>query len=270
MISLALLTLVAVPSLDVDAGAGVFTGRVARIDVKAPSPIASIDGTLAKKPIIALPASADGAHWLVLAPMDIEWRPTTAPLVLNATLADGAKLTFDERIAVEKAPYNESKLTVDKQFNAPSKAQQDRAHKESKTFDEALAHGTGERLWRGTFAKPVPGEETSPFGTRRTYYSDKGPTKHNRHYGWDLEGKIGDIISAANRGRVVLAADRFYSGGTVILDHGQGLFTMYFHMSRIDVQEGDVVEKGQHLGAVGASGQVTGPHLHFSVKLDGL
>jgi murein DD-endopeptidase MepM/ murein hydrolase activator NlpD len=87
--------------------------------------------------------------------------------------------------------------------------------------------------------------------------------------GLDLDGDVGATIVAANRGRVLVASERFYSGGTVLLDHGQGLMTMYFHMSRIDVKPGQLLEKGQGIGAVGASGQVTGPHLHLSTKLGG-
>ena len=113
--------------------------------------------------------------------------------------------------------------------------------------------------------KPTPGEQTSPFGTLRTY----NKKRRSRHMGLDLDGDVGAPIVAANRGRVLIATERYYSGGTVLVDHGQGLMTMYFHMSRIDVKAGKLVEKGEALGAVGASGQVTGPHLHLSTKLGG-
>jgi murein DD-endopeptidase MepM/ murein hydrolase activator NlpD len=120
-------------------------------------------------------------------------------------------------------------------------------------------------LWRGSFTKPTPGAETSPFGTLRTYNNKR----RSRHLGLDLDGDVGAPVLASNHGRVVLAAERFYSGGTVVIDHGQGLFTMYFHLSRIDVIAGADVVKGASIGAVGASGQVTGPHLHFTVKFQG-
>ena len=261
--------LVAPAALEVHFGEGLWNGRIAKIDVTAPSPIAVLTGSINGKPVIAYPASAEGTHFVALGPVDIETRPRPVPVVLEAVLANGTKLRFTEKQPVQAAPYDERELTVGNQFVQPSKAQRERAGKETRIMDQALAHPSAERLWRGSFAKPTPGVETSPFGTRRTYHGDK-TQKHNRHYGWDLNGAWGDPIFAANRGRVALAADRFYSGGTIVIDHGQGLFTMYFHMSRIDVQEGDIVEKGQPLGAVGASGQVTGPHLHFSAKLDGM
>ncbi|HEY4223298.1 MAG TPA: M23 family metallopeptidase [Myxococcota bacterium] len=257
------------PALVVAPMVDIGNGRIACISVAAPSPIASIAGSLAKMPLIAFPASGDGTRFIAMAPLDIEWRPSTVPLVVDATLANGMKLHFAAREPVVAAPYQQSKLTIDKQFIVPSVAQRQRAAKENRAFDDALAHPSKERLWRGSFMKPVPTVETSPFGTKRTYMSEKGPSKSNRHYGWDLNGAIGDPIVASNRGRIALAADRYYSGGTVLIDHGQGLFTMYFHMSRIDVREGDLVEKGQQLGSVGNSGQVTGPHLHFALKFEG-
>ncbi len=256
--------------LDVDWGDGLETGRIAKIDVKGPAKITKLRGTLAKEDVIALAASDDGRAWIVLGPVDIERKAKPVPLVLDAVLDDGREVHFAKPAPVIEAPYPESHITVARKFVTPSRAQRRRATREARVMTAAMAHPSSERLWRGSFARPVPGPQTSAFGTKRTYASDHNKKKYNRHYGWDLDGSIGDPISASNRGRVVLAANRFYSGGTVILDHGEGLYTLYFHMSRIDVKEGDVVEKGQGLGAVGASGQVTGPHLHFAVKFDGL
>jgi murein DD-endopeptidase MepM/ murein hydrolase activator NlpD len=162
--------------------------------------------------------------------------------------------------------YDKRTISVSKKFTSPSKAQRIRAEKESASLTAALATTSADRLWRGSFIKPTPGDMTSPFGTLRTY----NKKRKSRHLGLDLDGDVGAPIVAANGGRVLLAMERFYSGGTVVLDHGQGLITMYFHMSRIDVVDGQTVEQGQGLGAVGASGQVTGPHLHFCVRLDGL
>lgn len=134
-------------------------------------------------------------------------------------------------------------------------------------MDRVLGSLDEERRWRGTFHRPTETVETSPFGTLRTYNQRD---KKNRHLGLDLDGKTGDPIQAIAAGRVALVQDRYYSGGTVVLDHGQGLVSMYFHMSAFDVEEGQLVEKGQLLGKVGKSGRVTGPHLHLSVKLDGI
>lgn len=248
-------------------GTALRTGRIARLLVRSTSsPIRSLSGVLDKRRLITFQASADGITWSALAAVHVEAKPKPVRLALVAILADGKKLTFSKPVSIQEAPYDERQLTVSKKFVKPSRQQRQRAAREARALDRALAGASAQRLWRGSFAKPTAGIETSPFGTKRTY-NDK---KKSRHLGLDLDGKIGDAIVASNRGRIALATERFYSGGTVVVDHGEGLFTMYFHMSRIDVKAGDVVEKGQGLGAIGATGQVTGPHLHFSVRFGGL
>ena len=241
------------------------TGRATLVEVRsapARSPIVSLTGSLGGRAIVAFPASGDRRRWLALAPVSIEQKRRQLPLVLDATLQDGSAVGWRKPAPVIEAPYDERHLKVSKKFIKPSVAQRKRAAREAKALSVALATVTPERLWRGSFARPTAGVETSPFGTRRTY-NDK---KKSRHLGLDLDGAVGAPIVATAPGRVALATERFYSGGTVVIDHGHSLFTMYFHMSRIDVRVGDVVEKGQGLGAVGATGQVTGPHLHFTVR----
>lgn len=249
------------------------TGKILIVDVKTPPglpPLTSVSPSLAEKDGVAFPVSADRRQWRALVPVDIESKTKKAVvlpqiLVVDAVLADGRQTQWKKPIALKEGGYDKRNITVGKQFTSPSKKQQQRATRESKELSDAMKIVSADRLWRGSFAKPTPGDETSPFGTLRTY----NKKRKSRHLGLDLDGDTGAPIVAANRGRVLIATDRFYSGGTVLLDHGQGLMTMYFHMSRIDVKDGQLVEKGQGLGAVGASGQVTGPHLHLSVKLGG-
>ncbi len=250
-------------------GDGFPTGRATLVEVASPPAlpaIVSVSGMLGDRALVAFPASADRHRWLALVPVSIEQKRRHLPLRIDATLQDGSSAAFSKPAPVVLAPYDERQLTVSKKFVRPTLAQRKRAAREAKALTAALATASPERLWRGSFARPVPGVETSPFGTRRTY-NDK---KKSRHLGLDLDGAVGVPIVAAGRGRVVLASERFYSGGTVVIDHGQSVFTMYFHMSRIDVRVGDALEKGQGLGAVGATGQVTGPHLHFSVRFGDL
>ena len=120
------------------------------------------------------------------------------------------------------------------------------------------AHQTP-RLWRGRFARPIRGATTSGFGTARVFNG----MVQSRHYGVDFAGRIGAPVRAANRGVVVVAGELFYSGNAVYVDHGAGLITAYLHLSRTLVAVGDTVRKGQVIGRVGASGRVTGPHLHW-------
>lgn len=120
-------------------------------------------------------------------------------------------------------------------------------------------------LAAGPLLRPVPTEITGLFGTRRVF---NGQVK-SRHFGLDLEGQTGDRVFATLTGRVVMSAGRFYSGGTIVLDHGSGFFSLYFHLSSRAVKEGVLVRAGQHIGAVGQTGRVTGPHLHlaFAVRV---
>lgn len=116
------------------------------------------------------------------------------------------------------------------------------------------------------FILPLESTITSEFGKARVY---NGSLK-GYHSGTDFRAKMGTPIKAANDGKVALVKKRFYSGGTVVLDHGEGIYTCYFHMSKFSVKQGDIVKRGELLGLSGKSGRVTGPHLHFSARIDGV
>jgi len=116
------------------------------------------------------------------------------------------------------------------------------------------------------FILPLESNVTSAFGTARVY---NGSLK-GYHSGTDFRAKMGTPIKASNDGKVVLVKKRFYSGGTVLLDHGEGIYTCYFHMSKFNVKKGELVKRGKILGLSGKSGRVTGPHLHFSARISGV
>lgn len=253
-------------ALDVAWGTdGLATGRLAHLEVRAERPIVDLAGSLGDHRVVAVPRAHDHRTWSALVPVAVEAAPGSASLVLEAIFDDDARAGWSGPVPLVAAPYDERQLRVDKKFVTLAPADALRAEHEGRALAEVLARWTAPALWCGSFVRPAAGVETSPFGTLRTY----NDARRSRHLGLDLDGAVGDPIIAANRGRVALAADRFYSGGTVVLDHGEGLFTLYFHMSRIDVGPGQLVDAGTLLGAVGATGQVTGPHLHFTVKLGG-
>jgi murein DD-endopeptidase MepM/ murein hydrolase activator NlpD len=122
------------------------------------------------------------------------------------------------------------------------------------------------RLWRGPFTLPVAGRVTSPFGKGREFNGKL----QSRHMGTDLSGQTGTPVHAANRGVVALTGDFYYAGRVVYVNHGAGLVTVYMHLSEIAVSEGDPVEAGQLIGRVGATGRVTGPHLHWTLRYGGI
>lgn len=166
-------------------------------------------------------------------------------------------------LRVERADYETSELRVAKRFTNPPPP---RTRDESRAISEAWSLGANERLWSEPFVKPVDDKITSPFGTRRVF----NEALQSQHRGIDIDGFNGVPVRAANDGVVVLAAkDYYFVGNAVLLDHGAGLFTAYFHFRSLAVKTGDRVARGQVLGLMGETGRVTGPHLHFAVKLDG-
>jgi murein DD-endopeptidase MepM/ murein hydrolase activator NlpD len=164
-------------------------------------------------------------------------------------------------VQVSEGTFPESKLSVDPKFD---KAPPPRVVEESAAIKNAWTLGANRRLWNKTFARPAKGIDTSPFGVRRTF---NGKIE-GRHRGLDIDGKTGEAIFATNDGVVVLVtSDFYYIGNAVFIDHGGDLFSLYFHMSKTLVKEGQRVWRGQKIGHIGKTGRVTGPHLHFGVKL---
>jgi len=125
---------------------------------------------------------------------------------------------------------------------------------------------TPERLWRGAFLSPViSGAKPEGFGLRRIINNQP----RSPHSGADYKAAPGSVVRAPNAARVALAEEQFFAGNALVLDHGLGLYTIYFHLQDSLVKPGDLVQKGQEVGRVGATGRASGPHLHFGVRLNG-
>ncbi len=168
-------------------------------------------------------------------------------------------------VLVLKEAYSVQKLTLPKNKVDLDSQTLKRVRLEQKEMRGAFHHVEPQPLWDGPFLEPVKGTVTGRFGSRRIING------HPRrpHSGEDIAAPKGTPVLAINRGKVVLTADHFFSGKGVVLDHGLGLFSMYFHLSAIDVQEGQMIQKGESLGKVGSSGRATGPHLHWGIRLNG-
>jgi hypothetical protein len=160
--------------------------------------------------------------------------------------------------------YGEEVLKVDPRHVKPGPQDLERIRREQEELKQIYASGSRSRLWQGRFQVPVPGEMHGPFGTRRLFNNEL----QSHHTGVDFRAQTGDPIHAAGAGVVRLSKDLFYSGNAVVIDHGAGVFTSYSHLSRIDVKVGQRIEKGQAVGLAGATGRVTGPHLHWGVKVN--
>lgn len=169
-------------------------------------------------------------------------------------------------IKVVPGKYKKESIRVAPSKVKPSKKDRSRITKEYNEAMKIYRHVTPKSYISSRFIIPIQSTITSDFGKARIY---NGSLK-GYHSGTDFRAKVGTPIKASNDGVVVLCKKRFYSGGTVVLDHGQGIYTCYFHMSKFNVQDGDFVHKGSIIGLSGKSGRVTGPHLHFAARVAGV
>lgn len=221
-------------------------------------------GTFAGKDLSFFPSGPAGT-WLAFSGIDLDQSTGPAKLAVDLRGADGTPRHWDQDLSVSFKAYPTRHLTVDPKFVEPPPDLAARAEAEGKRLAAIFATVTPERLWSGSFASPIPGAVVSRFGQRSVFNGvPKAP-----HAGADLRAAKGVPVKAPARGRVVHAEENYYPGNIVVLDHGWGVYSSYSHLSRIDVRVGDVVNAGDVLGAVGATGRVTGPHLHWAAKVGG-
>jgi len=205
-----------------------------------------------------------GADWFALAGADVE--APTGPSRLQITAHLGARdIDFSRTIDIHPAHYRTGTLSVAPQFVEPSPEALKQIDAESKIKAAVFAASAPEPLWRGDFRAPVPAQATDSFGTRRMFNGKLASI----HKGADFRAATGTPVHAGASGIVVLARPLYYEGNCVIIDHGLGLFTLSMHFSRIDVHEGQHVKTGDRIGLSGATGRVTGPHLHWAVRWQG-
>lgn len=188
------------------------------------------------------------------------------PVEIEARLSDGTRTSRRLSLRVEPREFPATRLRVSSRFTSPDPATLRRIRREQALIRSTLRTVNEEPLWEGRFVLPIEGVTTSVYGQRRVFNQEL----RSRHTGLDIDGDTGDPVAAPNSGRVAIARDLFFNGNAVFIDHGLGFYTGYFHLSRIDVDEGQWVEKGDTVGLVGATGRVTGPHLHWSVYLLGV
>lgn len=208
-----------------------------------------------------------GNTWFALAGTSLETRPGSYPLALDATTASGGHIHFQRNLTIGRANYPVIHLTVSRDFTAPNPEQQQKIQADQQVKHETFAQPSSpEREWSGSFHSPVDAPVSDVFGIRRIF---NGVTK-SVHQGLDYRVPPGTPVAAVNSGTVLLARPLYFEGNCVMLDHGQGLITLYLHLSEIDVKEGDHIERGQLLGRSGATGRATGPHLHLAVRWQGV
>jgi hypothetical protein len=224
--------------------------------------ITSVQGTAFGQPFSAY-AGATPDTWHALVGIDLAARPGRASVEADARLADGSSISARLPLVVAAKAFATRRLTVAPEFFTPPPAEQARIERERLLLNRILSAVSPRHLWDDGFGRPTDGDVISVFGVRSVFNSEaRAP-----HRGIDFRGATGTPVRAPARGVVVLAEPLYFSGSTVILDHGLGVFSMLAHLSRIDVKPGALVVRGDMVGAIGATGRVTGPHLHWTLRI---
>jgi murein DD-endopeptidase MepM/ murein hydrolase activator NlpD len=240
--------------------------------VKPPAKLESLTGTWLGHHL-TFSYNATTKTWFTLAGVSFETAPGKYTLELSAeraatnTRTTSAALTFIHTFVVAKAQYPQIKvpLTVEKKFTEPTPEQLQQIADGVKIKDDYLNRVTPDREWRGKFSAPAVAAISDVYGSQRIFNGKA----QRPHYGLDFRVPSGTPVATMNQGKVLLARFLYFEGNCVVIDHGQGLLTLYFHLSEIKVKEGDTVKKGEEVGLSGGTGRATGPHLHVAVRWQG-
>ena len=248
------------PQLSITSLKPMAQGDVQLVTIAAPAGVSALTVTAFDRRV-HLGHKGNGI-WEGLLGVDLAQAAGSYVLAVAATQADGRALSAQAPVAVSARKFATRKLTVSPRFIEPSATDAERIKAEAEKL-AAIFAGVSDRRWHGPFTAPTPGPQTSNFGSRSVFNGQaRAP-----HAGIDYRGAVGAPIVAPNAGRVVLAAELFMTGNTVVVDHGLGLHSLFAHLSRIDVKAGDELATNAAIGLVGATGRVTGPHLHWTVRL---
>jgi murein DD-endopeptidase MepM/ murein hydrolase activator NlpD len=197
--------------------------------------------------------------------IDLNTRPAMYEIKVVATDQGDSAYLSTLSLRVEKVDFGIQRLSLPSSMVDLDAKTLERVNKEARQLEALFQGFRAERLWRGAFILPVEGELSAPFGLNRIINGQR----RSPHTGVDLEAEEGTPVLACNSGVVVLFQQLFFSGKSVIVDHGWGLYSMYFHLSEALVKEGDRVSTGALLGRVGSTGRSTGPHLHWGTRMNG-
>jgi murein DD-endopeptidase MepM/ murein hydrolase activator NlpD len=204
--------------------------------------------------------------WYAIAGVDLNVRAGKYPLSLQPGTQQSPGPAFVYDVTIAQKRYPTTAISVAPAFVEPPAEVRPRIQEEEALKKRLFAEISPETLWSGQFAAPVTTGVTAIFGSARTYNG----LKKSQHQGLDYRAAVGTTVRATNRGKVLLARGLYYEGNCVAIDHGDGLVTLYMHLSEIKVHEGDTVSGGQVLGLSGGTGRVTGPHLHFAARWQGI
>ena len=206
----------------------------------------------------------DARTWQALVGIDLDVRPGRYSAAIDAR-TDTRALHVTKELIVEPRRFSTRRLQVDTAFVDPPPEVVARILAEAKELEDLWGTSASAPLWNGPSTQPVPAAAAGRFGARSIFNGQP----RSPHGGDDFPSPAGTPVLAPNGGRVALARDLYFTGNTVVIDHGAGLFSLLAHLSVIDAQEGQTVRGGEQVGRVGATGRVTGPHLHWGVRANG-
>ena len=246
------------------ASSTVSNGKTALLEFKKEKNISYENVEVDKKRYKIFKNPLNDEKFYALIPVSYEEKPSEKKVEVFYTEA-GREKNKTIFLNIKDAKYEKETLSVDGSKVTLSEEDQKRASKEYAEAMEIYKKTTEQSYILSDFIVPMDSKITSDFGKARVYNN----TLKSYHGGTDFRAPLGTPFLASNDGKVVLVQDRFYSGGSVIIDHGHGVYSCYFHMSRFDVKEGEDVKRGDVIGLSGDTGRVSGPHLHFGLRVGG-
>jgi murein DD-endopeptidase MepM/ murein hydrolase activator NlpD len=222
----------------------------------------AVEGRLGKEQVYFF-RGEDGTHSAFVG-VDLEAKPGLVKVKVHGTTPSGLARASEIPLRIKTKAFHTESFSVADEFDQLSPEVLQRINADRERFARAFASTSPTRLWVKPFVLPISSDITSPFGYRRVING----VARAPHSGVDFKAALGTVVQAANHGRVVLRGEFFYAGKSVVLDHGGGLQTLYFHLSEVKVEEGAAVRQGEVIALSGMTGRASGPHLHWAARLN--
>lgn len=236
-------------------------GEMVKVCLRSPVPLSAVLSLGGREyPFVS---NGEDLRQFALVALGVDMKAGTYDAVVHLKPSRGTPKDISFKLAVSRGKFPSKRIRVARRFTSPTPEDIKRIHEEKALLNRIYGASLSGWLGKGKFIIPLAGEVTSVFGERRIFNDDVA----SRHRGVDIRSPEGIPIKASNAGKVALVRDLYFSGNTVIIDHGIGLFSIYCHLSKATVPEGTVIKKGAVLGHTGSTGRSTGPHLHWGVRL---